>query len=119
MKNPPPPSGSLESASVIPDTHAHWFSKLTFEWIHPMLSLGYARPLETTDLWALDDWRSSELYASRIISSFERRRVAADAHNARVKSGELGPPLRKRMWWSLKGKKVRIPFNGVECKAKL
>lgn len=106
MKDPPPPGGTLDDAKVIPDSNATWFSRLTFNWITPLLNLGYARPLEATDLWKLDEWRASELYAERIIRSFDRRRAAAEVYNARLVSGEIKPSLRKRVWWALKGNRA-------------
>jgi len=106
MKNPPPPSGTLEDAKCIPDSNAHWFSKLTFNWITPLLNLGYARPLEATDLWKLDEWRASELYAERIIKSFDRRHAAAEEYNARLAAGEIKPSFMKKVWWSVKGNRA-------------
>ncbi|KAF8322189.1 hypothetical protein DL93DRAFT_2051237 [Clavulina sp. PMI_390] len=103
MRDAPPPGGTLEDAQFIPDSAAALWSKLTFGWMTPILNLGYARPLETTDLWKLDDWRKAEIYAERIISSFDRRHAAAQEYNIRLKNGEIQPSLSKRLWWSLKG----------------
>lgn len=103
MKDPPPAGGTLDDADVIPDSTANWFSKLTFQWITPLLNLGYARPLEATDLWKLDEWRASQLYAERIITSFDRRQAAAQDYNTRLASGEIKPSLSKRIVWTLKG----------------
>ena len=103
MKNPPPPGGTLGDASVIPDTTANWFSLLTYAWILPMLNLGYARPLETTDLWKLDDSRAASVYADRILASFDRRSKAANDYNARLANGDISPGWRRKAWWTIRG----------------
>lgn len=81
-------------------------SRFLINWITPLLNLGYARPLETTDLWKLDEWRASEVYADRIISSFDRRHAAAQEYNARLAKGKIKPSLSKRIVWTLKGGRV-------------
>lgn len=106
LKNPPPPSGTLDDAKIIPDQTAHWFSKLTFNWISPLLDLGYARPLETTDLWKLDEWRTSDIYADRIIKSFDRRHAAAQDYNTRLASGDVKPAIHQRMYWTVRGNRA-------------
>jgi hypothetical protein len=68
----------------------------------PLLSLGYARPLEASDLYKLQDDRSSQAIAKRILDSFEARRIKADAYNTRLANGEVSPGL-KGLWWSLRG----------------
>lgn len=102
MTDPPLPGGTLDDRPVIPDAYAGWFSLITFSWITPILNLGYARPLETTDLWKMDETRMSHVYADRILASFDRRQKAADAYNTRLANGEIGPGM-KGLWWSLRG----------------
>lgn len=41
----PPPPSSIEDANLIPEATAVFFSKLTFNWITPVLVLGYNRPV--------------------------------------------------------------------------
>ena len=48
---PEPPKHSLEDAQIIPETTAIFFSLFTFGWMTSLLSLGYTRPLEATDLY--------------------------------------------------------------------
>ncbi|KZV93776.1 ABC transporter [Exidia glandulosa HHB12029] len=100
--NPPPPSGSLDDAKMIPEATASWFSLVTFEWMTPILGLGYARPLVETDLYKLQDSRSSKVIADKIMASYDAQMVKADAYNARLASGEISPGL-KGLWWSLRG----------------
>ncbi|KAL1732291.1 P-loop containing nucleoside triphosphate hydrolase protein [Schizophyllum commune] len=102
-KPPPPPTGDIENAAPIPEMTASWLSLLFFQWITPIMSLGYARPLEPSDLWKLQDHRMSAHTASRIVDAFERRRVKAEEYNKRLAAGEIKPPLRKRLLWTLRG----------------
>jgi hypothetical protein len=98
----PPPPGSLDDAKLIPEATAGWFSLLTFSWITALLSLGYARPLEATDLYKLQDERSAAVIGKKIVDSFERRRRIAAEYNTRLEKGEISPGL-KGLWWSLRG----------------
>ncbi|KAG8950683.1 hypothetical protein FRC04_007308 [Tulasnella sp. 424] len=102
-----PPPDSLENAPIIPLVNANWLSRLTFEWMGPLLQTGYARPLESSDLWKMDDTRSSGRYARLIDESFERRLREAAEYNARLDSGEIRPGIIKRFWWSVRGDKER------------
>jgi hypothetical protein len=72
--NPPPPQASIHDAVLTPEASAGFFSRLWFIWLTPLLSLGYARPLEASDLYKLPDERSSTRVANAILTSFERRR---------------------------------------------
>jgi len=101
--DPPPPKQSVEDADFIPEMTAGWFSLLTFGWMNSLMFLGYARPLEASDLWKLQESRSSEVIAEAILSSFEARRKKADEYNARLANGEIKPPLRLRMMSLLRG----------------
>ena len=100
------PPKSLEDAPMIPVVHASWFSRLTFSWIGPLLAVGYARPLEATDLWALDETRSAEYFSKRIDDSYARRVEAAEDYNKRLAGGEISPSIAQRIKWTVKGDRV-------------
>lgn len=102
-----PPPGSLDDAPITPLVNASWLSRLTFEWMGPLLQTGYARPLESTDLWKMDDTRSADRYARLIDESFERRQKEATEYNAKLESGEIKAGSIKRLWWSVRGDKER------------
>ncbi|KIJ46424.1 hypothetical protein M422DRAFT_165131 [Sphaerobolus stellatus SS14] len=97
-----PPPASLDDAPLTPEATASIFSIITFSWITSMLSLGYARPLEPTDLWKLEDKRSAAFISEKILASFEKRLKAAEEYNAKLDSGEIGPGWRK-LWWTIRG----------------
>lgn len=92
---------------MLPLVNANWLSELTFEWMAPLLQTGYARPLESTDLWKMDDTRSADRYARLIDESFERRQKEATEYNAKLDSGEIKPGAIKSLWWSIRGDKER------------
>jgi len=103
-RNPPPPKASLDEADTIPEANANWLSLLTFEWIAPLIQLGYSRPLEATDLYKLQDDRSSGVIAEKIIRSLEERQRKAAEYNSRLADGKISPGL-KGIWWSIRGQR--------------
>jgi hypothetical protein len=76
-----------------PEQGCSWWEWLTFGWVYSVLRVGYARPLESSDLWRLSAERSANVYAQRILESFERRKHVAD------------PPRLKSIFWRLRGQK--------------
>ncbi|PPQ64144.1 hypothetical protein CVT24_008774 [Panaeolus cyanescens] len=101
-KPPPPAKKSLDEALLIPEATAGLLSIITFGWITPLLSLGYARPLEGPDLWRLQPDRGAAHIADEITASFERRLKQASEYNTRLANGEIKPGL-KGLWWSIRG----------------
>jgi len=63
---------------------AGFFSALYFQWMVPLLSVGYQRPLELNDVWEVNPNRSVDMLASAFKASLQR-------HNARP--GRLDPLL--------------------------
>ncbi|KAI9449895.1 ABC transporter [Lactarius psammicola] len=99
----PPPKECIDDAGYIPEMTAGWLSLLTFGWMNSLMALGYARPLEASDLWKLQEHRSSEVIANAILDSFETRRRKADEYNTRLANGEIKPPFRLRLISALRG----------------
>jgi hypothetical protein len=56
------------------------------------------------DFWKLADRHSAGEIGRKINESFRRRHDAAEAYNARIKSGEISPPLSKRLVWRVRGR---------------
>ncbi|KAG1831992.1 ABC transporter [Suillus subalutaceus] len=100
--SPPPPKKSIHDADLIPEATAGFFSLLWFTWITPLLSLGYARPLESSDLYRLQEERGALPIADAILTSFKTRKKKAAEYNERLAKGEVGPGL-KGLWWSIQG----------------
>ncbi|KAG1773522.1 ABC transporter [Suillus occidentalis] len=100
--SPPPPKKSIHDADLIPEATAGFASLLWFSWLTPLLSLGYARPLESSDLYRLQEERGALPIADAIITSFKARQKKAAEYNERLTKGEIGPGL-KGLWWSIRG----------------
>ncbi|KAK7522124.1 P-loop containing nucleoside triphosphate hydrolase protein [Phyllosticta citriasiana] len=71
-KLPPVP----EERTVSKEYGANWLSQLTFQWMSPIMSVGYKRPLELNDIWLVNPDRSAEVLSQKLYESFDRR-VAA------------------------------------------
>ncbi|KAM8945709.1 ATP-binding cassette sub-family C member 3 [Pelodytes ibericus] len=57
-----------------PETEASFLSRLTFWWFTKMASLGYKRPLEDKDLWALNEQDMSKVVVNKLISEWEKEK---------------------------------------------
>ncbi|KAF8907014.1 P-loop containing nucleoside triphosphate hydrolase protein [Gymnopilus junonius] len=90
---------------MTPEASAGFFSSLTFGWMTAILSLGYARPLEISDLYALQDERSASRIGKLIEESFERRRESAEDYNRKLEAGTVKPGWRV-VWWTLLGNRA-------------
>lgn len=78
-RRPRAPPRSLEDAPITPYATASIFSVLTFQWITPLMVLGYQRPLQATDLWKLPEDKASLLLSKRFLEHLgERQRKAAE-----------------------------------------
>ncbi|KAG5951342.1 hypothetical protein E4U53_003303 [Claviceps sorghi] len=65
---------------------AGFFSKLTFQWMNPLMTTGYKRSLEQGDIWRVNPDRAVEPLSRKVKESFQRR----------VKNGEKNP-----LFWAL------------------
>jgi hypothetical protein len=101
-QTPEPPKQSLDDAWIIPEATANLFSLITFSWITSLLGLGYARPLEATDLYKLQSERGAAYIADQITESFARRMKIANEYNEKLANGEIKPGL-KALWWTILG----------------
>ncbi|KAI6025090.1 hypothetical protein PISMIDRAFT_27312 [Pisolithus microcarpus 441] len=90
---------------MTPEASAGFFSLLLFSWVTPLLSLGYARPLEAPDLYKLQDQHASIRIANLVLESFKRRRKEAQEYNARLEGGKVKPGLRA-IWWAVRGNRA-------------
>jgi ATP-binding cassette, subfamily C (CFTR/MRP), member 1 len=70
-KRHPPPVP--ESRRISREKGANFLSLLTFQWINPLMTVGYNRPLELGDIWRVNPDRSVEVLTSRLMESFKRR----------------------------------------------
>lgn len=96
----------MDQAAVLPERTSNFIDRITFGWVTPLLSLGYARPLEATDLYKLEDDRKAAYIGEIISASFERRMKVAEEYNTKLANGQISPGW-KSMWWTLKGNRAK------------
>ncbi|KAJ7220100.1 ABC transporter [Mycena pura] len=106
-KPPPPPAGTLDDAALSPERTTSWNSLVFFQWITPLLALGYARPLEATDLYKLGEDRASVRIADLIGASFDRRHREATEYNTRLANGDIKPGWGEVIWWTVRGNRAQ------------
>ena len=68
-KIPPIPKERIVSREY----NASFLSMMTFQWINPLMLVGYKRTLEVNDIWTVNPDRSSEVLTSRLSASFKKR----------------------------------------------
>jgi len=73
LKNNPPPIP--KERDVCPEYTASFFSRLSWQWMQPLMRVGYKRPLEKNDIWKVNPDRSAEVLAARLEEAFKRRRA--------------------------------------------
>ncbi|KAF2084152.1 ABC multidrug transporter-like protein [Saccharata proteae CBS 121410] len=67
-----------EERQVSREYGAGFWSMLTFNWMAPLMSVGYQRPLELNDIWLVNPNRSAEVLSARLIESFRKRVARGD-----------------------------------------
>lgn len=63
---------------VCPEHKAGFFSLLTFQWIAPLMSRGYKRPLEFNDIYSINPDRAVDPLTDKMRASFRRRVEAGE-----------------------------------------
>ncbi|KAL8702682.1 MAG: hypothetical protein Q9201_004143 [Fulgogasparrea decipioides] len=56
------------------------FSRLTWQWMAPIMHVGYQRPLELNDIWLVNPDREAGLLAEKLGASFKRRAANGDRY---------------------------------------
>ncbi|PYI31475.1 P-loop containing nucleoside triphosphate hydrolase protein [Aspergillus indologenus CBS 114.80] len=74
---------------------ASWLSQLTFQWMTPIMSLGYRRGLEANDIWEVNPQRQISRLAARFEASFQARN---DRHEAQPLLVALHDTFRVEFW---------------------
>ena len=59
---------------------ARFLSMLTFQWMAPLMSTGYQRPLELNDIWLVNPNRAAPVLSSKLGASFRRRLERGDKY---------------------------------------
>ncbi|PPQ65049.1 hypothetical protein CVT26_015745 [Gymnopilus dilepis] len=95
-----------DTLPMTPEASAGFFSTLTFGWMTSLLTLGYTRPLQIPDLYALQDERSAARIGQLIEDSFERRCRTAETYNRRLEEGSIKPGYWQIAWWTFSGNRA-------------
>ncbi|KAK4561111.1 ATP-binding cassette transporter yor1 [Recurvomyces mirabilis] len=53
---------------------ASFLSKVYFQWMAPLMSVGYQRPLELNDIWHVNPNRSVDVLQPRLMENFQKRK---------------------------------------------
>ena len=59
---------------------APFLSLLTFQWMAPLMSTGYQRPLELNDIWLVNPNRSAPVLSAKLNASFQKRLGRGDKY---------------------------------------
>ena len=59
---------------------APFLSLLTFQWMAPLMSTGYQRPLELNDIWLVNPDRSAPVLSAKLNAAFQRRLGQGDKY---------------------------------------
>ncbi|KAF2112460.1 ABC multidrug transporter-like protein [Lophiotrema nucula] len=62
-----------ETRQVSREYQASFLSRLSFQWMAPLMDVGYQRPLEHNDIWSVNPDRSADVLAAKLKASFQRR----------------------------------------------
>ncbi|PWN24109.1 hypothetical protein BCV69DRAFT_275444 [Microstroma glucosiphilum] len=87
-----PSAASTSQLPPFPEMEANWYSLATFSWLHRVLRIGYTRPLNAEELYAMPSHRSAKEYSQRLEEAWSRRSAIAQAETAKRKS----QPYKKR-----------------------
>lgn len=77
LKSRTPPPIPKERV-VSREYHASLFSRLTWQWMAPIMHVGYQRPLELNDIWLVNPDREAGVLAKTLGASFRRRAANGD-----------------------------------------
>lgn len=62
-----------KTRQISPEYNASIFSRLTWQWMQPLMKVGYKRPLEKNDLWVVNPNRSADVLAKKLDTAFRLR----------------------------------------------
>ena len=69
QKTPPVPT----ERSVSREHGASFFSIIYFQWMSPLMKVGYLRPLELQDIWTVNPDRAVDVLSGRLDAALEKR----------------------------------------------
>ncbi|KAF6757182.1 ABC protein [Ephemerocybe angulata] len=103
-------SSSGAETRELPINGESLFSRLTYSWLTPIVTLGNERSLEVSDLWKVDDQRSAEYLSTHLDAAWERRRQEALS----IATGDTAPSRSRRIWWNVRTLATSDTQEGLE-----
>ncbi|KAJ7148941.1 multidrug resistance-associated ABC transporter [Mycena crocata] len=121
--HPPPAPPAFGNGKTVPEDRASYLSQLVVHWLSPFLDVGFSRPLEKEDLWALPDSQLTATTTDVLESRFyprcppEQRPSALRTFDASIaettsaetvhaeKDANTSPPEKPKRFWQRKAKK--------------
>lgn len=79
-----------------------------------MITLGYQRPLQASDLWRMDSTREAGTLSEKLDQAWARRVADAKDWNTRLASGEIQPSVVRRSKWYAKALVGRGSYKSQE-----
>ncbi|KZO98301.1 multidrug resistance-associated ABC transporter [Calocera viscosa TUFC12733] len=73
LYRPDPAPPAFGKGTIVPDIRSNILSRVTVQWLTPLLYVGYTRPIEEEDLWELDDARLAHTVADTLEGNFYAR----------------------------------------------
>ncbi|KAL0442459.1 UNVERIFIED_CONTAM: ABC transporter C family member 2 [Sesamum latifolium] len=80
---------------VCPERYANIFSRIYFDWMTPLMQLGYRKPITEKDVWKLDSWDQTETLSRKFQNSWEEEAKRSKPWLLRAMNRSLGG----RFWY--------------------
>ncbi|KAG0329331.1 hypothetical protein BG000_000100 [Podila horticola] len=120
----PPIPAPGTNPGVCPEYSSSVFSRLTFAWVQPLMTLGSKRPLEKEDIWELTEQRRASYIATRFrefwakevakhkesVIEAERIEVEELATSTSTSSGKLGKTKKPKIYRAKLWKAINNTF---------
>ncbi|KAJ9110598.1 hypothetical protein QFC22_006716, partial [Naganishia vaughanmartiniae] len=71
--NPSPEPSLHRNETIIPESSANIFRRITVGWVFPLLRTGYTRTIEENDVWSLDESRGAQALSDLLEAKFYAR----------------------------------------------
>ncbi|XP_020554194.1 ABC transporter C family member 12-like isoform X1 [Sesamum indicum] len=80
---------------ICPERYANIFSRIYFDWMTPLMQLGYRKPITEKDVWKLDSWDQTETLNRKFQNSWEEEAKRSKPWLLRAMNRSLGG----RFWY--------------------
>ncbi|KAK2885071.1 ATP-binding cassette sub-family C member 3 isoform X2 [Channa argus] len=91
-ERPPLFSSVVTDPNPCPEATAGFLSRMTFWWFTSMAIKGYKMPLETKDLWSLNERDSSKVTVPKLFREWEKEQVKANSQHSQPSQAVYSKP---------------------------